>query len=145
MVRTLVGVLAGVAVLGVVVTLFQLVSSGMHPLPPGLDPMDPADAVAFAEHMAGMPALAWVIALFSEVLGAAAGALVAGVIARDALRGASGAVVGVATLGSVMNWTSFPHPTWFIVGQLVLYPVVLMSVWAVLSARSPDGGAKAEA
>lgn len=139
MVRTIIGVVAGVVSLGVVVTLLQQLSSAMHPLPAGLDPMDPADAAAFAEHVAAMPPAAWVVAMLSEVIGAAIGALVAGAIAKDALRGASGVVVGLATVGSVMNWTAFPHPTWFIVAQIVLYPVALMSVWTWLSPRSRDG------
>lgn len=145
MVRTVIGVVAGVVSLGVVVTLLQQVSSVMHPLPAGLDPMDPADAAAFAEHVAAMPVGAWVVAMLSEVVGAGIGGLVAGTIARDALRGASGFVVGLATVGSVMNWTAFPHPTWFIISQIVLYPVALMSVWAWLSSRSQDGVTRAEA
>lgn len=145
MVRALGGILAGVAVLGVVVTVLQQFGSSMYPLPPGLDPMDPGDASAFAEHLAGIPAPVWLLALCSEVLGAAAGALVAGLISRDALRVVSGVVVGLATIGSVVNWLAFPHPMWFIVGQLVLYPVVLMSVWGVLSGRGSNGSAEAGA
>jgi hypothetical protein len=144
MVRTAVGVVAGVVCLGVVVTLLQQISSVMHPLPAGLDPMDPADAGAFADYVAAMPAGAWIVAMMSEVLGAAIGGLVAGTIARDARRGASGAVVGLATVGSVMNWTAFPHPVSFIVAQIVLYPVALMSVWALLSSRTGDAAAGAE-
>lgn len=139
MVRTVIGVVAGVVCLGVVVTLLQQVSTAMHPMPAGLDPMDPADAAAFAEHVAAMPMGAWIVAMLSEVVGAAIGGLVAGTIARDALRGASGAVVGLATVGSVMNWAAFTHPMWFIVAQIVLYPVALMSVWAWLSPRTRDG------
>ena len=137
MVRTIAGVLTGVVVLGLVVTLIQQLSATLHPLPPGLDPTDPADAASFAEHVAGMPGLAWVAALLSEVLGAGAGALTAGAIARDAMRGATGVVVGLATLGSVMNWMAFPHPAWFIGGQLLLYPAVLVAVWALYSKRAP--------
>ena len=87
MVRTVIGAVAGVACLGAVVSLLQQVSSAMHPLPAGLDPMDPADAEAFAAHVGAMPPGAWVVALTSEVLGATIGALVAGAIANDALRG----------------------------------------------------------
>lgn len=145
MVRTVIGIVAGVACLGVVVTVLQQVSSAMHPLPAGVDPMDPADAAAFAEHVAAMPAGAWVVAMMSEVLGATIGALVAGAISKGALRGASGLVVGLATLGSVMNWMAFPHPMWFIAAQIVLYPVALMSVWALLASRSRDGVARAGA
>lgn len=138
MVRTVIGTVAGLAVLGVVVTLLQRGSSVMYPLPPGLDPMNPDDAAAFAEHVATMPIGAWLMTMLSEVAGAACGALVAGFISRDAVRGSSGAVVGLATLGSVMNWVAFPHPMLFIVAQLVLYPVALVSVWTFLAGRSSE-------
>ncbi|MCH1571417.1 MAG: hypothetical protein L7S64_08745 [Longimicrobiales bacterium] len=144
MVRTIAGILAGVVVLGLVVTVLQQAGSSMYPLPPGLDPMDEGDAAAFAEHVAGIPALVWLLTVFSEVLGAAAGALVAGLIARDALRVVSGVVVGLATIGSVINWLAFPHPIWFIAAQLVLYPAVLVMVWAVLSPRGATGSVAIE-
>jgi len=54
------------------------------------------------------------------------------------VRGSSGAVVGLATLGSVMNWVAFPHPMLFIVAQLVLYPVALVFVWTFLAGRSSE-------
>ncbi|NNK64479.1 MAG: hypothetical protein HKO98_14875 [Gemmatimonadetes bacterium] len=103
----------------------------MHPIPEGLDPFDPDQADAFREHMAAMPALAWFIAFASELIGAFAGAFVAGRIALGS-RWVCGVIVGAALLGSVANWMAFEHPTWFIVGQLAGYPLVLMGVWALL-------------
>ena len=64
MVRTIAGILAGVVVLGLVVTVLQQAGSSMYPLPPGLDPMDEGDAAAFAEHVAGIPALVWLLTVF---------------------------------------------------------------------------------
>ena len=78
MVRTVIGTVAGLAVLGVVVTLLQRGSSVMYPLPPGLDPMNPDDAAAFAEHVATMPIGTWLMTMLAEVAGAACGALLAG-------------------------------------------------------------------
>jgi len=79
-----------------------------------------------------MPAGAWAMAFASELIGAFAGAFVAGKIARDGARLVCGIIVGAALLGSVANWVAFEHPMWFMAGQLVGYPLVLMGVWAMV-------------
>ena len=137
MVRKIGALFAGMVVVGVVVMTLQQIASLLHPLPAGLDPTDPDDAEALVQHLTGMPIAAWALAFFSEILGAFCGALTAGWIARDGARGFSGAIVGLALVGSVMNWAAFAHPTWFIVGQLVAYPLALMAVWALLAKRPP--------
>jgi len=38
----------------------------------------------------------------------------------------------------VVNWTSFPHPTWFIVGQLVGYPLALLAAVRLLGGESTE-------
>lgn len=138
MFRRVASVVVGILVVGVVVGGLQLVSARLHPLPEGLDVFDPASADALAAHLETMPAISWAIAFGSELLGVFAGALAAGWIARDRARIVSGIVVGVGVLGSLNNWMSFEHPVWFVAGQLVLYPVVLMGVWAVLGGRRLD-------
>ena len=55
MVRNIGGFIAGALTAGFLVMTLQRISSGMHPLPEGLDPFDPAQAEAFRQHMAGMP------------------------------------------------------------------------------------------
>jgi hypothetical protein len=100
--------------------------------------MDPADADAFAEYLSSLPVTGWAVAAFSELLGGFLGGLTAGWIARDQARGFSGALVGLALLGSIVNWTSFTHPTWFIVSQLIGYTIALMGAWALLGMRSPS-------
>lgn len=142
MLRKIGAVVAGLVVVGVVVMVLQQVSASMHPIPEGLDPFDPDQADAFREHMAGMPAAAWAVAFASELIGAFAGAFVAGKIAPSGARLLCGIVVGAALLGSVANWMTFEHPTWFILGQLVGYPLVLMGVWTLVGRDSgaPSGG-----
>lgn len=132
MVRKIGGGVAGVLVVGVVVFLLQQISSALHPLPEGLNPFDPEQADAFREHMSSMPGAAWAVAFSSELIGAFAGGVVAGKIARGSERVVSAVVVGFALLGSTANWMAFEHPTWFVAGQLVGYPLVLMGVWTVL-------------
>ncbi len=130
MLRKIGAIVAGLVVVGVVVMLLQQFAASMHPIPEGLDPFDPDQADAFREHMAAMPAGAWAIGFASELLGAFAGAFVAGKIAQGT-RWVSGLIVGLAMLGSVANWMAFEHPLWFMAGQLVAYPLVLMGVWTL--------------
>ena len=80
-----------------------------------------------------------------ELLGAFLGALAAARISADWYRVPSGLIVGLATVGSLNNWATFDHPMWFMAGQLVGYPLVLMAVWVVARgwAEGGDGGAAA--
>lgn len=134
--RNVLAIPAGLVVTALVVMGLQWVSSSISPLPPGVDPMDPADAEAFAEHVAGLPLITWVIVFFSELLGAVFGGIVAGRVAISRKRWFSAAIVGLALLGSLFNWTSFPHPAWFVAGQLLLYPLVLFLVWFTVEPRA---------
>lgn len=134
--RNVLAIPAGLVVTVVVVMGLQWVGSSISPLPPGVDPMDPADAEAFAEHVAGLPLIAWVIAFLSELVGALLGGLVAGWVATSRRRWFSAAIVGLALLGSLLNWTSFTHPAWFVAGQLLLYPLVLFLVWFAVEPRA---------
>ena len=135
MVRKIGAVVAGILVVGVVVLGLQAVSAAFHPLPEGIDPMAAEDAEAFTAYLATMPVLSWAVACASELIGAFLGGLTAGWIARDRARVFSGALIGFALLASVNNWMSFEHPMWFIVGQLIGYPVALVGVWTILGRR----------
>ena len=146
MVRKIGAVVAGILVVGIVVMGLQAVSATLHPLPEGIDPMAEEDAEAFAAYLATLPVLGWALAFASELLGAFLGGLTAGWIARDRARVFGGAMIGFALLASVYNWMSFEHPTWFIVGQLIGYPVALVGVWTILGRlESPEEGAGAGA
>ena len=131
-------VLAGVVVVGVVVMSLQWVGSLLYPLPEGLDPMDPADRGAFSDHLAGMPAASWALAFASELLGAFMGAWAAGRIAGAHRAWFAGGIVALALAASVLNWTSFSHPAWFIAGQLVGYPLILLAVARLLGRESTE-------
>ena len=139
MVRKIGAVVGGMAVVFVVVSVLQWVGSLIHPLPPGVDPMDPADQAAFRAHLATMPAAAWGIAWASELLAAFLGGLTAGKIADTRRPIFAGVIVGLALLASIMNWLAFPHPAWFIVGQLVLYPLVFFGVTKLLPDNPYEG------
>ena len=126
MLRKVGAVLIGAVVVLCVVAALQFVSGALFPLPEGVTPFDPADAEAFASYVSSLPATAWLIAFASELLGAFLGALTAGVMARGGRAWVPGIVVLLALGASVANWGSFPHPGWFIIGQLIGYPVVFL-------------------
>ena len=132
MVRNIIALIAGILVVGIVVGGLQYATSLLYPLPEGLDPFDPADAEALGEHMASMPVSAWMLAFASEIVGVFLGALAAGSIARDRKAVFVGALVVVGLAGSIMNWVSFSHPMWFIIGQLIAYPLVFVTAVRVL-------------
>jgi hypothetical protein len=149
MARKIGAILAGMVVVSVVVFAMQALSARLHPLPPGIDPLDPADSEALLDHLSTMPAISWALAFSSELVGAFLGALVAGWIARPgpstndisghgarrSVRLASGTIVLFALAASIFNWTAFAHPTWFMVGQLAGYPLVLLGAWTLLGKR----------
>lgn len=132
MVRKVLGVVAGVVVVGAVVSTLLWVSGLFYPLPEGLDASDPSQAERLAEHVAGLPFAAWALGFSSELVGAFFGGLVAATVAGASKRVVSGFVVAVALVFSIMNWVAFAHPIWFVLGQLVGYPLVLLAVWRVL-------------
>ena len=109
-----------------------------YPPPEGLDAFDPADAEAFAAYLADMPLASWVWVFGSEILGAFLGALAAGRIASSHRSWFAGGIVALAVAGSINNWVSFSHPTWFMVGQPLVYLLVFLAVTRLLSTKSPD-------
>lgn len=131
MARNIGAVVAGLLVVGFVVAGLQLVSAALFPPPEGLDPWNP-DPELLAEFVANLPASAWLLVFGSELLGAFLGGLTAGRIARSRHAAFAGGIVGLAVVGSIINWVSFSHPTWFIVGQLIAYPIVFLAVSRLL-------------
>jgi hypothetical protein len=127
MLRRIAAVVAGLLVLAVVVLAVQQLVGVIHPLPAAVDPRDQSAQEAFQARVAELPPIAWLLGFVSEIAGAFLGALTAGFIARDRPRTVAAVVVGLSLLGSVLNWNTFAHPAWFIVGELLAYPLVL---WA---------------
>lgn len=137
MIRNIAGLVAGVLTVGVVVLALQWVGARLYPLPEGLDPLDPEQQELFREYMRTLPASGWFLAFSSELLGAFAGALVAARIATSRRLWIAGVIVGLALAGSISNWSSFPHPTAFVVGQIVGYPVTFLTAAVLLRDRVP--------
>src|SRR3970040_126382 len=111
MLRTILGVLAGVVTMFAVIMAIEAVGHTIYPPPAGIDPMDPADEAAFAQFVATMPFAAKAMLVAAWTLGAFAGGLVAAKIARHP-RGAAVLVALLVMSGVVAMVIRVPHPSW---------------------------------
>lgn len=112
--RRIGGTLAGVILFGVVVTLVELITWKLFPLPPGIDPSDPAQMARVVD---SIPVLGKIGVLKAYFLGALVGGWVALLIAR--WQPAVWIVVLLAWVGSAMNIMAIPHPLWMAIGSFV--------------------------
>lgn len=130
MLRTILGIVAGVLVAFVVLMGLEMAGHAVMPPPPGLDPTDPEDVKQMVAS-ASMAAKAWVV--FGWF-----GAVVAGgwVARRLSRKGWAGWVIaGLIVLGGVANIMMIPHPLWM---QIAAVAAPLLGGWIVT--RLPVGG-----
>lgn len=124
-------------IVGFVVSLgIELVNSQLYPLPPGINRHDP---VAVKAALTQLPAMALIGKLVGWVLAALTGAWVATRIARGDHRPAwfLGVLLVAAAVG---NMLAIPHPVWFWVAGLALYPAgILLGARLGDSAVMPAG------
>lgn len=120
MMRSILAVLAGLVVAGVVMMLLEAAGHQVFPPPPGMDPADP-ESVKSAMPNISAGAL-WAV-LIAWALGTLAGGWVAARIAvRSHLLHAL-IVGGIMLIGGVVNMAMIPHPIWFwIVGVIIFLP-----------------------
>lgn len=118
MVRTVLGVLAGLAVGVLTVFLIEMVSGALYPAPEGVDLTDPAQLKSFAE---SMPMGAKLIVLVACVAGSFTGTTTALLVAQR--RRIAGWIVGGLMLAAtIANLTSVPTPAWLVGAELILVP-----------------------
>jgi len=121
-VRLLASVLMGLIVAFAITFGIEYLNSQVYPLPPGTDYRD---AASMRAAMATLPAPALIGVLVGWFLAAVAGAWVTVRIARGARWTAW--VLGLLLLvAAISNMTLFPHPIWFWVIGVALYPVAIM-------------------
>jgi len=110
------GAVAGVIVIAVVET----VSSMIYPLPSGFDP---GDMEALKAHAAQLPLGAFLLVLAGWGGGNLLGSWLATRVA-PARHSHPGVIVGVILLAAgIANMLMLPHPAWFWVAALVMFPV----------------------
>ena len=140
MLRTILGVLAGVVVMFVVIMAIEALGHVVYPPPAGLDPMNPAHEAAFAQFVSTLPFAAKAMLAVAWTLGAFAGGFVAARIARHP-RGAAVLVALMVMSGVVAMVIRVPHPSWLAAAGLLL-PIPAALLAARLARRNvpPTGG-----
>ena len=120
--RGLAAVVMGLIVAFVVAFGIEWINSLIYPLPPGIDRHSEA---AMKAAIAQLPVQALVGVLVGWFLAALSGSLMATRIARGDHRPAwfLGVLLVAAAIG---NMREIPHPVWFWVAALMLYPVGIL-------------------
>ena len=140
MLRTILGVLAGVVVMFVVITAIEALGHVVYPPPAGLDPMNPAHEAAFAKFVSTLPFAAKAMLAVAWTVGAFAGGFVAARIARHP-RGAAVLVALMVMSGVVAMVIRVPHPSWLAAAGLLLpIPAALLAARLARRKVPPTGG-----
>lgn len=130
MLRTILGIVAGVLVAFVALMGLEMAGHAAMPPPAGLDPADPADLEQMVAS-ASMAAKAWVV--FGWFAAVVAGGWVARRLSRKGWAG--WVIAGLIVLGGIANIMMIPHPLWM---QIAAVAAPLLGGWVVT--RLPAGG-----
>ena len=130
MLRTILGIVAGVVLAFVVIMALEMVSYVAFPPPAGLDPADPEDVKRIAA-AAPMAAKVWVV--FCWFAGALAGGWLARRLSRTSWAG--WVIAGLIAVGGIANVLMIPHPLWM---QIAAVAAPLLGGWIVT--RLPVAG-----
>jgi hypothetical protein len=122
--RTILGILAGVVVAWLAISLCEFASLYLHRPAPGVDLRDPQ---ALAAHIASAPPQAMLLVVAGWMVAAFGAGWLAARIARH--RTAAALVIGVlVVLGVIGNNLLIPHPLWMtIVGIAMPLPLAWLA------------------
>jgi hypothetical protein len=113
--RRLLSVIAALIVAGGIVMLIETFAAQLHPLPPGVDPTDPA-SLGRALEAGQVPFAALALVMSGWLLAAYVGGVISWRYGRS---GAAAVIFAVIFTAAVLsNLLSFPHPTWMWIGGL---------------------------
>ena len=129
MLRTILGIVAGVVVAFVVLMGLEMAGHAAMPPPAGLDPADPEDLKQMVAS-ASTAAKAWVV--FAWFAAAVAGGWVARRLSRASWAG--WVIAGLIVVGGIANIMMIPHPLWMLIAAVA---VPLLGGWLVT--RLPAG------
>ena len=129
MLRTILGIVAGVVVAFVVLMGLEMAGHAAMPPPAGLDPADPEDLKQMVAS-ASTAAKAWVV--FAWFAAAVAGGWVARRLSRASWAG--WVIAGLIVVGGIANIMLIPHPLWMLIAAVA---VPLLGGWLVT--RLPAG------
>ena len=115
--RSILAVLGGAVVCGIVIFAVEMVGSRIYPLPPGVDP---TDLEALKAATADLPPGAYAFVLLGWFLGPFAGSWVASRLApvSPVLHGMI--VAALVASSAILNLVMLPHPAWMWAGPLAI-------------------------
>ena len=129
MLRTILGIVAGVVVAFVVLMGLEMAGHAAMPPSAGLDPADPEDLKQMVAS-ASTAAKAWVV--FAWFAAAVAGGWLARRLSRASWAG--WVIAGLIVVGGIANIMMIPHPLWM---QIAAVAAPLLGGWLVT--RLPAG------
>ena len=104
------------------------------------DADDPSVAIAF---MKNLPLAAYLMVLLSWLVGTAFGIAAASLLLKRVSRLFVPVITGVMLLSTIANFYLLPHPTWLMIGTLILLPLVGWGSGWLLNRRLNDAGTTA--
>ncbi|GAB5522519.1 MAG: hypothetical protein Roseis2KO_03910 [Roseivirga sp.] len=117
-------VIAGLLAGWVAIFALEAVNHIFYPPPADLDFTDKA---ALTEFMQALPALAFVLLLVSWMIGTFIAGMVGALLNKEAWKNSSIIIGVILALGSIINMTLIPHPTWLmIVASLAYVPTTYL-------------------
>jgi hypothetical protein len=125
MLRSILAVLIGILVMGIMVAAVQWLGHSIFPPPAGIDRSDHDAMIAL---IATMPVMALAFVLFAYAAGTFLGAYTATTISLAHKRGVALAI-GLVMLALVaLQFSTIPHPVWMVVvGLLIPLPAALLA------------------
>jgi len=136
MLRSVLGVVVALLVAMLVVVMVESVGHVLYPAPQGVDLEDPA---AVAMMVAELPVGALFFVALAWGIGAFIGGWVAARIAGRAPMLHAGIVSGFLAAGAITTMTMVPHPGWFWVAGLGIFPPATLAAARAAGAGAPIG------
>ena len=135
--RSILGLIAGLAVAIVTVMLFQWISHTVWPPPEGLNTKDSA---ALAEHLKVAPLGSLILVVAGYIVGTFDGVFL-GCFIGTAKRYIYAVVIGgLVLIGTISTLIMIPHPIWFAASSLIGIPVAAWLATIVAPTLSPADG-----
>ena len=122
--KKVLAVIAGMVAGGIAMSIVQMISSLLHPMPANLSL---SDTEGVREWISNLPASAFAIVLFSHSLGAYVAAVVCRLIVGEKWRRGTLIIAGLFTLAGIANSIIIPQPIWVsLVDVVVYFPAALL-------------------
>ena len=106
----------------------------LHAPPLGLNPLDQAN---FNAYINSIPTYVMVIMFFFWMLSTFSGGLLAALVNKTGWKNSALITGSILLAASVLNMINVSHPTWMVIGALVLYiPVAYLGAWMVANKKA---------